>query len=93
MRKDFIFLVAIMYWFSRKVPCCRILNTLEADLCLNALNKAIPKFYRPEIMNIDESSLCTSFDWTDRLKRHKTMISMDSKTRYLDITFMEQLGR
>lgn len=93
MRKDFIFLVAIMYWFSRKVLCCRISNTLEADFCLNALNKAIRKFYRPEIMNIDESSLCTSFGRTDRLKRHKTMISMDSKTRYLDITFMEQLWR
>ncbi|CAM8639492.1 hypothetical protein MCEREM30_01876 [Paracoccaceae bacterium] len=44
-------------------------------------------------MNIDESSQFTSFDWTDRLKRHKTMISMGSKTRYLDITFMERLWR
>ncbi|CAM8639471.1 hypothetical protein MCEREM30_01875 [Paracoccaceae bacterium] len=48
MHKDFIFLVAIMYWFSRKVLCCRISKTLEADFCLYALNKAIPKFYRPK---------------------------------------------
>jgi len=62
----------------------RISNTLEAEFCLKALNEAIHKFGPPEIMNTDQGSQFTSFDWTDRLKRAKTKISMDGKARYLD---------
>ena len=84
MRKGFLYLVAIMDWFTRKVLAWRISNTLEAEFCLEALNEAIHKFGPPEIMNTDQGSQVTSFDWTDRLKRAKTKISMDGKARYLD---------
>ena len=76
MRKGFLYLVAIMDWFTRKVLAWRITNTVEADFCLEALNEAIHKFGAPEIMNTDQGSQFTSFDWTDRLKRAKTKISM-----------------
>jgi putative transposase len=93
MRKGFLYLVAIMDWFTRKVLAWRISNTLEAEFCLEALNEAIHKFGAPEIMNTDQGSQFTSFDWTDRLKRAKIKISMDGKARYLDNIFIERLWR
>ena len=69
---------------SASIPARRISNTMEADFCVEALNEAIHKFGPPEIMNTDQGSQFTSFDWTDRLKRAKTKISMDGKARYLD---------
>ena len=84
MRKGFLYLVAIMDWFTRKVLAWRISNTLEAEFCLEALNEAIHRFGAPGIMNTDQGSQFTSFDWTDRLKRARTKISMDGKARYLD---------
>ena len=80
-----------MDWFTRKVLAWRIANTLEAELCLEALNEAIQRFGPPEIMNTDQGSRVVSFDWTDRLKRAKTKISMDGKARYLDNIFVERL--
>lgn len=76
MRKGILYLVAIMDWFTRKVLAWRISNTLEANFCVEALNEAIHKFGPPEIMNTDLGSQFTSFDWTDRLKRAKTKMSM-----------------
>lgn len=61
MRKGFLYLVAIMDWFTRKVLAWRISNTLEADFCVEALNEAIHKFGSPEIMNTDQGSQFTSF--------------------------------
>ena len=93
MRKGFLYLVAIMDWFTRKVLAWRISNTLEADFCVEALNEAIHKFGPPEIMNTDQGSQFTSFAWTDRLKRVGTRISMDGKGRCLDNIFIERLWR
>ena len=91
MRKGVLSLVAIlrpvggclqtpkgMDWFTRKVLAWRISNTLKAEFCLEALNEAIQKFGPPEIMNTDQGSQFTSFDWTDRLKRAKTKISLSA---------------
>jgi transposase InsO family protein len=57
----FLYLVAIMDWFTRKVLAWRISNTLEADFCVEALYEAIHKFGPPEIMNTDQGSQFTSF--------------------------------
>jgi putative transposase len=84
MRKGFLYLMAIMGWFTRKVLARRISNTLEADVCLEALNEAIHRFGAPDIMNTDQGSQCTSFVWTDRLKRVGTRNSMDGKGRCID---------
>ena len=93
MRRGFLYLVAIMDWFTRKVLAWRISNTLEADFCVEALNEAIHRFGPPEIMNTDQGSQFTSFAWTDRLKRTGTRISMDGKGRCLDNVFIERLWR
>lgn len=79
MRKSFLYPVAIMDWFTRKVLARRISNTLEADFCLEALNEAIHDFGPPEIMNTDQGSQFTSFNWTERLKRTRFKISMNGK--------------
>jgi len=90
MRKGFLYLVAIMDWFTRKVLAWRIPNTLEADFCVEALNEAIRKFGPPEIMNTDQGAQFTSFAWTDRLTRVGTRIWMDGKGRCLDNIFIER---
>ncbi|WP_371328436.1 hypothetical protein [Paracoccus sp. SM22M-07] len=58
-----------------------------------ALNQAIHTFAPPEILNTDQDSQSTSSDWTDRLKRAKTKVSMNGKARYLDKIFIERLWR
>nr|WP_247649283.1 IS3 family transposase [Labrenzia sp. THAF82] len=93
MRRGFLYLVAIMDWFTRKVLAWRISNTLEADFCVEALNEAIHKFGAPEVMNTDQGSQFTSFAWTDRLRRMGVRISMDGKGRFLDNIFVERLWR
>ena len=84
-------LAAVMDWCTRRVLAWCICNTLEADLCLEALNEAIHKFGPPEITNTDQGKQFTSLDWTHRLKRAKTKISMYGKTRYLDNIFIKRL--
>ena len=93
MRRGFLYLVAIMDWFTRKVLAWRISNTLEADFCVEALNEAIHRFGAPGIMSTDRGSQFTSFAWTDRRKRAGTRISMDGKGRCIDNVFIERLWR
>ena len=93
MHRGFLYLVAIMDWFTRKVLGWRISNTLEVDFCVEALNEAIHRFGPPEIMNTDQGSQFTSFTWTDCLKRIGARISMDGKGRCLDNIFIERLWR
>jgi putative transposase len=93
MRRGFLYLVAIMDWFTRKVLAWRISNTLEADFCVEALNEAFQKFGPPEIMDTDQWSQFTSFAQIDRLKRGGTRISMDGKGRCIDNIFIERLWR
>ena len=93
MRRGFLYLVAIMDWFTRKVLSWRLSNTMEADFCVEALNEAIHRFGAPEIMNTDQGSQFTSFAWTDTLRRAGSRISMDGKGRCLDNVFVERLWR
>lgn len=93
MRRGFLYLVAVIDWFTRKVLAWRISNTLEADFCVEALNEAVHKFGTPEIMNTDQGSQFTSFAWTERLRRMGVRISMDGKGRFLDNIFVERLWR
>ena len=93
MRRGFLYLVAIMDWFTRTVLAWRISSTLEADFCVEALNEATHTFGAPEIMNTDQGSQFTSFAWTDRLRRTGVRISMDGKGRFLDNIFVERLWR
>ena len=93
MERGFLYLVAIMDWYSRKVLAWRLSNTLEADFCVAALKEALANYGPPEIFNTDQGSQFTSSDWIDELKEAKVKISMDGKGRWIDNRMIERLWR
>ena len=93
MRRGFLYLVAIMDWFSRKVLAWRLSNTMDADFCVAALEEAIARFGSPEIFNTDQGSQFTSFAFTNTLKDAEIRISMDGRGRWMDNVFIERLWR
>ena len=93
MERGFLYLVAIIDWYSRKVLAWRLSNTLEADFCIAALKEALATYGPPEIFNTDQGSQFTSSDWIDELKEAKVKISMDGKGRWIDNRMIERLWR
>ena len=93
MRRGFLYLVAIMDWFSRKALAWRLSNTMDADFCVTALKEAIARFGRPEIFNTDQGSQFTSFAFTNTLKDADIRISMDGRGRWMDNVFIERPWR
>lgn len=93
MRKGFLYLVAIMDWYSRKVLSWRLSNTLDADFCVAALEEAIEKYGRPEIFNTDQGCQFTSFAFTGLLKENGICISMDGRGCWRDNIMVERLWR
>ena len=93
MQRGFLYLVAIMDWYSRKVLSWRLSNSMEADFCVEALKEAIAKYGKPEIMNSDQGSQFTGFEWTQALKDADVKISMDGKGRWIDNRMIERLWR
>lgn len=93
MRKGFLYLVAVMDWFSRKVLSWRLSNTMTADFCIEAVNEAIEKYGTPEIFNTDQGSQFTCIDFQRTLENNKIRISMDSKGRWMDNVMIERLWR
>jgi len=77
MRRGFLYLVAIIDWFSRKVLSWRLSNTMDTDLCVAALEEALARHGRPDIFNTDQGSQFTSFAFTTTLKEAGIRISMD----------------
>jgi putative transposase len=92
MDKGFMYLVAIIDWYSRYVLAWRLSNTLDTDFCLEALNEALMKS-RPDIFNTDQGAQFTAKAFTDRLLEVAVRISMDGKGRALDNIFVERLWR
>ena len=92
MARGFLYLVAIMDWYSRYVLAWRLSNTLDVDFCLEALEEAL-RGGRPDIFNTDQGSQFTSEAFTELLKQHGVQISMDGKGRYRDNIFVERLWR
>lgn len=82
-----------MDWATRKVLSWRLSNTLDASFCVEALNEAIAKYGKPEIMNTDQGSQFTGSDWITILTDAKIKISMDGRGRYLDNIFILRLWR
>jgi putative transposase len=93
MRKGFVYLVAIMDWYSRRVLSWRLSNTLDSGFCVAALNEALRKYGAPEIFNTDQGCQFTSEDFTQVLKDAGIQISMDGKGRWVDNVFVERLWR
>ena len=93
MRRGFLYLVAIMDWYSRKILAWRLSNSMDAEFCVEALKDALAKHGTPEIFNTDQGSQFTSGVWIDVLADAKVKISMDGKGRWIDHRMIERLWR
>lgn len=92
LRHGFLYLAAVMDWYSRHVLSWRLSNTLNAAFCVEALEGALT-VGRPEIFNTDQGSQFTSRSFTSRLEKADIRISMDGRGRALDNVFIERLWR
>lgn len=93
MRRGFLYLVAVMDWYSRKVLAWRLSNTLDAEFCVAALEEALAKHGNPQIFNTDQGSQFTSFAFTQALRDAEVRISMDGRGRWMDNVMIERLWR
>ena len=93
MAKGFVYMVAVMDWFSRRVLSWRLSITMETDFCVEALREATELYGQPEIFNTDQGVQFTSAAFVDELAGRSVRISMDGKGRYLDNIFIERLWR
>jgi len=91
--RGFVYLVAIIDWYSRKVLAWRLSNTLDASFCVDCLEAAIKAYGAPEIFNTDQGSQFTSDSFTRMLLNNGITISMDGRGRALDNIFVERLWR
>jgi len=92
LRGGYLYLVAVMDWFSRHVLAWRLSNTLEATFCVEAAQAALAQA-RPAIFNTDQGSQFTSEAFTSLLVQHQVAISMDGRGRVTDNIFIERLWR
>lgn len=92
LRQGFVYLVAVMDWFSRYVLAWEISTTMETSFCLSALDWALRQGM-PEIFNSDQGAQFTSLDFTGRLAAAGIRISMDGRGRAFDNIFVERLWR
>ena len=92
MRAGFLYLTAVIDWFSRYVLSWQLSNTLESSFCVEALEAAL-RAKQPEIFNTDQGTQFTSEDFTGLLKDREIAISMDGRGRCLDNIFVERLWR
>ncbi len=89
----FMYLTAVIDWFSRNVLSWRLSNTLDTQFCVDALEEALTIHGCPTIFNTDQGCQFTSREFTSRLEREGIQISMDGRGRALDNVFVERLWR
>lgn len=92
LMRGFVYLVAVIDWYSRYVISWEVSTTLDSDFCISALTRALFRA-KPEIFNSDQGSQFTSNAFTGILKDHQVAISMDGRGRALDNIFVERLWR
>jgi putative transposase len=93
MARGFVYLTAVVDWFSRRVLSHRVSITMEAGFCIEALEEALAKHGRPEIFNTDQGSQFTSEAFTGVLIANKIAISMDGKGSWRDNVFVERIWK
>lgn len=93
MARGFVYLAAVVDWFSRRVLTWRLSITMEVDFCLEAVEEALTKYGRPTIFNSDQGSQFTSAAFTGLLLENKIAISMDGRGAWRDNVFVERLWR
>ena len=93
MARGFVYLAAVVDWFSRRVLAWRVSITMEAEFCIEALEEALARHGRPNIFNTDQGSQFTSAAFTAVLTKNEVAISMDGKGAWRDNVFVERLWR
>lgn len=93
MAQGFVYLVAVIDWFSRYILSWRVSISLESDFCVEALEDAIEQHGQPEVFNTDQGSQFTSRNFISILVSYKIKISMDGKGRWMDNVFIERFWR
>jgi putative transposase len=93
MARGFVYLAAVVDWFSRRVLSHRVSITMEADFCIEALEEALVRHGRPEIFNTDQGSQFTSEAFTGVLIKNEIAISMDGKGAWRDNVFVERIWK
>jgi putative transposase len=93
LARGFVYLAAVVDWFSRRVLSWRLSITMEAAFCVEALEEALAQHGRPEIFNTDQGSQFTSHDFTGVLLKAGIAISMDGRGSWRDNVFVERLWR
>ena len=93
MARGFVYLAAVLDWFSRRVLAWRVSITMEADFCVAALEEALAKYGQPEIVNTDQGSQFTGAAFTSVLAKNDIKISMDGKGAWRDNVFVERLWK
>jgi putative transposase len=93
MAKGFMYLTAVIDWYSRYILAWRLSNTLTVDFCIEAVQEAFTKHGTPEIFNTDQGSQYTAHAFIDLLNTHQVKISMDGRGRALDNIFIERFWR
>jgi putative transposase len=93
MVRGFVYLAAVVDWFSRRVLAWRLSITLEVEFCIEAVEEALARHGTPEIFNTDQGSQFTSAAFTGLLKETGIAISMDGKAAWRDNVFVERLWR
>jgi len=93
MARGFVYLTAVVDWFSRRVLAWRLSISMAVDFCIEAVEEALAKHGKPEIFNTDQGSQFTSIDFIKLLSDNKIAISMDGKGAWRDNVFVERLWR
>jgi putative transposase len=93
MARGFVYLAAVVDWFSRRVLAWRVSITMEVDFCLEAVEEALAQYGKPAIFNTDQGSQFTSTAFTALLLKHSIAISMDGRGAWRDNVFVERLWR
>jgi putative transposase len=93
MRRGFMYLFAVMDWYSRKILSWELSNTLDTDFCLKGLRRAVADYGRPEIVNTDQGCQFTSELWREYLVENGILQSMDGRGRWVDNVVIERFWR
>jgi len=93
MARGFVYLAAVVDWFTRRILSWRVSTGMEVDFCLEAVEEALAKYDRPEIFNTDQGSQFTSAAFTGLLLENTIAISMDGKGAWRDNVFVERIWR
>lgn len=93
LARGYLYLVAIMDWYSRFVLSWKLSNTMETDFCLEALSEATRVWGKAEIFNTDQGSQFTANSFTQAVQQAGMKMSMDGRGRWIDNRFIERLWR